>query len=69
MGLLKILVPTSPMVLCRSEPSTPTIDILIEPLSKMEIDTPEPSAQPSKSLKGKRSAKSKKVKTGLEKVD
>jgi hypothetical protein len=67
MGLLKILVPTSPMVLVRSEPSTPTIDILIEPLSKMEIS--EPSVQPSKSLKGKRSSSSKKNKTGLEKVD
>ena len=67
MGLFKILVPTSPMVLDSSEQSTPNIDILIEPLSKMEIS--EPSVQPSKSLKGKRSSKSKKIKTGLEKVD
>jgi hypothetical protein len=68
-GLLKILVPNSPMVLDRSEPCTPKIDILIEPLSKMEIDVSEPSVQPSKLLKGKRSSKSKKVKTDLEKTD
>lgn len=68
MGLLRILVPSSPMVLV-SEPSTPKIEQVIEQISKMEIDTPEPRVQPSKSLKGKRSSKSKKVKTDLEKTD
>jgi len=45
------------------------VEQIIEQVSKMEITTPEPSFQPSTPLKGKRSSKSKKLKTDLEKVD
>ena len=40
-----------------------------EVVTKMDVDVPEISVQPSVSLKGKRTTKSKKLKTNLEKTD
>ena len=40
-----------------------------EVVTKMDVDVPEISVQPSVSLKGKRTTKSKKLKSNLEKTD